>query len=795
MTTALTRYAWRQLTHHRARTAFTVASLAAAVVGTWLFAAPRDFDAAMDERVDSQLLHDLVLRPDGVALADDDLAALREIPNVAGLEARTTHITELRIGDRIQDVWLIGVLDFADQQVNVVDVAHGDAPRFDGGSLEALTDPVNDLHGRAAGRVGDVVQLRTASGAWEDTTITGEGSSIYFSHNASDWIPVLYMPAEAVWELAPFDRLFTEIDVRVGRRDDAVLAATIDAIRDGLADVKPNVGYNALVDIRPAGEWPGQDDFDNFQVLFWVIAGVSVFSALVLVASTMTTLAREQAREIGIMKSIGGRRRQILATYLATSALLGVGGTVIGTAIGLPVANLLTNYLGRFQGVEPGWRVSGLALASSAVVGIGATLLASVPPLLRGTRITVREALGQPGSDASFGASRVDRLTTRGRWLPRTAQLGLRAAGRRRTRSIATQLQIALAVGTLLGFASLAITLIEVSEESRAAEGGDIEVYGFGSGRRLGTRAAEQIAQIEGVDSVQPTVGADLLVGDTETFAWGLPADPVFGYQLSEGRWFTEAENDARSHVAVVGPALATIHDLSVGDSVRADTLSGPVDLEVVGIDSTMVGDGRALFVPIDTALALSEREEPSWFWVTTTSRDTAAIDRVHVEIRELLDRERYAYGADVRYIEREADRAEDRIVVTIIMSMGIPIVAMGMIGLVSAMTTNIVERTREIGILRSIGARARDIRRVFLAEAVVLVVLGWLLGIAFGYAIGRIILHAMGNAFDVTFTLRYPLWPIAVTLVLTLLVAVLVLRRPLRRAGRLPPSVALRYE
>ena len=104
MTSALTRYSWRQLTRHRARTAFTVATLAAAVLGVWLFAAPRDFDAAMNENVEADLLHDAILRPDGVMLAGDDLATFRQVPNVEGLDARATFVTEMRVGDRTQDV-------------------------------------------------------------------------------------------------------------------------------------------------------------------------------------------------------------------------------------------------------------------------------------------------------------------------------------------------------------------------------------------------------------------------------------------------------------------------------------------------------------------------------------------------------------------------------------------------------------------------------------------------------------------------------------------------------------------
>jgi putative ABC transport system permease protein len=794
MSSALTRYSWRQLSRHRARTGFTIATLAAAVLGVWLFAAPRNFDAAMNEQVEADVLHDAILRPDGVMLDGDDLAALRATSNIEHLDVRTTYVTEMRAGDRTQDVWLVGFRDFADQQVNIIDVDSGRAPETGGARLEALSDPVNGLSGNSPGDVGDTVMVRSARSGFEPLEITGEGTSVYFAHNASEWIPVLYVPVEVVRELAAYPDVFTVVEFQVADRDDAALAATVDSLRGQLADVKPSVRYNQLVEIRPAGEWPGQDDFDNFQVLFWVIAAVSLVSALVLVASTMTTLVREQTREIAIMKSVGGRRRRIIANYLTTSAFLGLAGTLLGTAIGLPITKLLTSYLGRFQGVDPGWRISWFALALSVAVGLGGTLLASMPALLRGTRITVRDAF-DVGSDASYGRSTLDRMLSRARWLPRTAQLGLRAAARRKTRSVATQLQIALAVGTLLGFTALVITLIDVSEQSRMAEGGDIELYSSQAGRPLGNRAAELVAGIDGVDRVQPITAAEALVGDTDTFAWGLPPNPVFRYELSDGRWFSADENADTALVAVVGPALASIHDLEIGDTVRAETLGGPVALEVIGIDNTMVGDGQALFVPIETVMSLAGQREPTWFWITATSRDTGDIDRVATEIRETLDRHNYAYKADLRYLEREADRREDRTVVTIILALGIPIVAMGMIGLVSAMTTNIVERTREIGILRSIGARAKDIRRVFLAEAVTLVVAGWLAGIAVGYVIARIILRAMNNAFNVSFTLLYPIWPMAVALLVTLLVAMVVVRRPLRRAGRLPPSTALRYE
>ncbi len=792
---ALTRFSWRQLTRHPVRAALTIVVLAFAVVGAWLFAAPYDFDATMNERVEADRLHDAILFPDGVRLDEDELATLRDTSNVERLDVRATYVTEMVVGDRTQDVWLVGVRDFADQRVNVVAVDSGRAPAAGGAGLEALTDPVNARNSQGAGAVGETVTIRSSRSRFEPVSITGEGGSVYFSENSSEWIPVLYVPVEVVWELAGYPEVFTQVEFGVEDRGDAALTATTDSLRGQLAGLKPSVQYNALVEVRPDGQWPGEEDFDNFLVVFWVLAGMALFSAIVLVSSTMTTLVREQGREIAIMKAVGGRRRRIVGSYLTTGAFLGSSGTVLGTAIGLTAVNLLFNYFGGLMGVTPGWTVSRFGIGLALAVGMGVTLLASMPALLRGTRGSVREGFDQSGADTSFGDSRVDRLLARADRLPRTTQLGLRAAARRKTRSVAIQLQVALAVGTMLGFAGALITVVEISEQSRSAEGGDISLYTSGRGKPLDYRAAGLVADVDGVDRVQPIVYAQALVGDTDTFAWGLPPDPVYRFELSDGRWFTADENGRTARVAVIGPALARIHGIEVGDTVRAETQAGPIDLEIVGIDTTMVGDGQALFVPIDTILSIERRAEPTWYWVTTTSRDTGDIDRVATSIHDELERTGYAFEADLRYVEREADRREDRTIIALILGLGSLIVLMGMVGLVSSMTTNVVERTREIGILRSIGARSRDIRRVFRAEAVALVLLGWSTGIVVGYAIGRIIIKSLSDSFDVAFVLRYPLWPIVLALVVTLLLALMVLHLPLRRASRLPPSRALRYE
>ena len=125
---------------------------------------------------------------------------------------------------------------------------------------------------------------------------------------------------------------------------------------------------------------------------------------------------------------------------------------------------------------------------------------------------------------------------------------------------------------------------------------------------------------------------------------------------------------------------------------------------------------------------------------------------------------------------------------------LGFLIVAMSMVGLANAITTNVLERTREIGILRSIGARARDIRRIFTTEGVALALVGWLLGIPLGYALTRLLVWLVWQIVDVRLPVVFPPLNILIALVGTVALALLVLFLPVRRAVRFRPGDALRY-
>ena len=116
------------------------------------------------------------------------------------------------------------------------------------------------------------------------------------------------------------------------------------------------------------------------------------------------------------------------------------------------------------------------------------------------------------------------------------------------------------------------------------------------------------------------------------------------------------------------------------------------------------------------------------------------------------------------------------------------------MVGLVNAITMGVIERTREIGTLRCVGARARDVRRIFMTEGMIVAVLGWLAGVPLGWVLAHGLISLTQSTANTDLAFVFPAWHVAVTLVLTVILAMLVLVAPLRRAVRLKPGDALRY-
>jgi putative ABC transport system permease protein len=785
---AVLRKSVTDLTRRKARASFAISTLAIAVAAVGIFAVPPLADDQMENEVAAARLADLTVRMRPLVVSGEQLAGLARLPNIDAVEARSFFATRVRIGARRAEAVVVGVRDFARPQVDVVAVAAGTAPR--GNAL--LTEVQNGLAGRFDATTGDTAHLFAADGTSRGLRISGVGRNLAWGQEVlGESAIVLYATPETVAALSG-RRGYSSLAFRLRDTDGDAVQRTVAAVRRHLRARTAFTSFSDLPEVRTAGTWPGQEELDQFSELLSVITLLALLSALVLIASTMTALVGEQTSEIGAMKAMGARRRQIAAVYLRTALLLGVAGGLLGAALGVLLANALVGFFGtELFGVDFGFGVDAPVLLASLALGLAGPPLAALPAIRRAVRMPVREALDAAGS-AARPQGALDAGLRRIGFLPRPAQIGLRAVGRRKRRTLATVLQVALAVATLLALLGLGTGVSETVRASWRDHGWNIWV---GAGKPLDARAERLIRSVPDVAAIEPMLDNEAVLRGHDADTWGTHARTRLGYRLDEGRWYTAEEERRRAAVTVIERNLARATGVSVGDRIRITTAAGPADLSVIGIAGNQQEAGTVLFLPLTTQRSILHAEEGvSDFWVATSSDDHARIDRATTRIEDALRAGGYDPGTEITYVAAREDEAENRTLTTTITVLGFLIVAISMVGLVSAITMSVLERTREIGILRCVGARGRDVRRIFATEGLVIALAGWLIGIPLGYALDRLLVWAVREVVNVEVQFAFPLANLPLALVGTVVLALLIMLPPLRRAVRFRPGDALRY-
>ncbi len=787
---ALGRKSISDLTRRRARAAFAVATLALAVASVAIFALPTLMTRAMNREIAANRLPDVTITIKPLALTGAQLQALGRLPNVAALDARSTFSTHVFVGARRQKAFVIGKTSFTHQSADVVAITAGLAPT----AGAVLTDVQNAAYGRSVGRTGGSVRVVAGNGRVVSLAIAGAARNLIGGQLvAQNGYATLYAGTQTVAALSGTPG-YSELSFRLHDESHAAVNRTVSGVRDYLHTVAGFTGFSDLPQIRAPGDWPGKSRFDHFASILYVVTLLALLCALVLLSSTMSTLIGEQSQEIATMKAIGARGRQIRGVYLRTAALLGVLGAVAGAALGVLLAYAITAYFASsLFAISAPFSIDIPVLVASLAVGVIGPPLAALPAIRHATALPLAQTLQATGS-ATGSQGRLDRLLRRARFLPRTAQIGLRGVARRRRRSAATILQVALAVATLLALLSLASGVTKTVQASWRAYRWNIWV-GSQTDQPLSPSVGRLINSTPGVARTQPVLVNSVKLAGQEGTAWALPDQPMYSFHLISGRLLSAADARARARVVVVEQTIARASSTHVGQRVWLATASGPAQFTVIGVVSDQQDNGTVLFVPLATMQAvLHTPGAVDGYWIKATTADHSLIDATSTRLEDAFS----AHGAQlttlVQYVGEQEDVAGYRGITTAVTVLGMLIVAISMVGLINAITLAVLERTRETGMLRCIGGRGRDVRRIFASEGLTVALAGWLIGVPLGLGFAHAIASLAEHAVNQRLLFSFPPLDIPIALIGTVVLALLVMLIPLRRAVAFTPGEALRY-
>lgn len=462
----------------------------------------------------------------------------------------------------------------------------------------------------------------------------------------------------------------------------------------------------------------------------------------ILVATILNGLFAQQIPQIGIMKAIGARSSRLLQFYLLMTLLIGLTATALAIVPGIVMSRVVAPLLLRLVGVEaaslaaPSWMYAVVIAA-----GVGMPLLLSLASLVKTSRTTVREALDYRGVDRLGDiAAPFDAGLGWLRGVDRTVLMAFRNIFRRRARLLLSVGLLASAGAVFVAGMSTKAGFQASLDREKALRRWDVDVRLADVGQISADALTDLVAGIPGVARVEgwSTVQTSILpsgqqISVTRTYpdqghgsmeVTVVPSDSMLinPPPLLAGRWLRPGETGA----VVIGQAALTknLPGVQSGDTIRLSIDGGASSWQVVGIAES-VGHGGGIFTTEEGYKAATGVSRPNLLRIVTDNHD----EKTRTAVATAAERTLMDAGIVVRSsasVGRSAAAGAGHMLPLILLFLGIS-VAMGVVGfagLTSTMSTNVLERTREFGVMSAIGAPASTVRRLVVLEGIFIAVL-----------------------------------------------------------------------
>jgi len=581
-----------------------------------------------------------------------------------------------------------------------------------------------------------------------------------------------------------------------------------------------------------------QDAAQSTRESLLAFAAVALLAGTFVIANTFTMLVTQRTRQYALLRAVGATRRQVRRAVLGEAALLGLVGATIGVLTGIGLA-LLALVAFRADGGAPVYAVSPLAVVVGYAVGVGVTMVAAYGSARRAAAVApvaalrtdatpprgsgvVRSVLGAvlvvggvvavlatAGTDldltarvvgigggivawlgvlllAPLLAAAVLRPAARlvGRFASPALRLGVRNGVRdpRRTSATASALLVGLAL--VCAFATLGETIGTMFGESvrTLVPPSTTMVHSVAGDGLLGQDVLDRVRDTAGVRAAADRYGRITVHhnGTTSPSTVSAIEPDAFGDLLRPE--LTAGSADLRRGV-VVGSNEAAMIGVGVGDAVAVEFPGAqPVRTTVVGLYTATEGQPLCYLDVARAPAAYRDRITT----VYATGADPAAV-------RDRLDAA-FAGRPDVVVTDRDElisdEAANFASVLGVMYAMFGAAIVVAVFGVVNTLALSVLERTREIGVLRALGAGRRFVRRSIRLESVVICGYGGLLGIVVGVGFGAVLQHVMLGRSLWEITVPYAV--IGVSLAGMVLVGVAAALWPARRASRVDLLTAI---
>jgi putative ABC transport system permease protein len=715
-------------------------------------------------------------------------------PEVATVELRS------RITGRYQaapDQWLLIYLfvidDFDNLRVNTFyPEAGGWTPAPDEILLERSALELFE------GEIGETAVFKTPNGSPQALTISG---TVHDPGQAPAWMEGFgygYITREGVAQLGEvpiFNQVRIVADNNIDDRE--AMRQLANTWQDRLDDLNVTV---SRTEVPVPGKHPHTTQMQTILYLLQSFGMLALILSGVLVATLISALMGQQIRQIGVMKAFGARRRQIIGVYLGMVLILGSLALFIGMPLGMAggrsyagFAATMLNF--EIASYEVGYWVYLVQICAALLI----PALAAAVPVYRGSRITVREATSDYGvNEQAFGTRSIDALLGRVQGGGRGLLLALRNPFRRQGRLVLTVL--ALAAGGAVFMMALNVGASWQNTTDR-----DFASRDYGASVELKrpfptTELLPLIESVPDVTAVESWLSVKTAVNypdGTQGLPFQLLAQPdgseMVSFPLMEGRWL---EPDDENAVVVSHILAADEPSIVVGETLHFNINGEELAWEVVGI-ARQLGANIVFANASVVAEQLELEGQTNYLLVGMNAHDLAGETAVLQEIEAVLAE------AEVPIITTSAttrlrQAMDDHLIIIILLLliMAALVAAVGGLGLMSTMSLNVLERRREIGVMRAVGATSMKVLLIILGEGIVIGLLSWGLALLLSFPLTNVVANVSGQIFiQAPLFVTYSLQGMGIWLAIVVVITAVASSIPALQATDLPVNQVLAYE
>ena len=705
---------------------------------------------------------------------DDELVrVIRRIPGVRDAEGVTS--TTLRFHLQGEEPWnsisVYAISDYDDIRVNVIrqEVEWGwtEPERWNGGvfppsnremALER-SSMLNPTRGLGNAKLGDMLVVQTVDGREREILITGlaydfarmpasfDGARGYVTLDTMEWLGG--------------SRQFNVLNITVtGNPHDT---AAISLVANQVVDKIESSGRVVQrTQINTPGQPPLGFMFEALTLILGVLGFLSLFLSAFLVINTITALLNQQMRQIGVMKAVGGTASQITGMYLVLVVIFGLLSLLVAVPSAIIATEWFVDFLAYFLNFKPpAFRIPLEVIVLEVAMALLVPVVAALYPIIAGTRMTIREAITNYGISTKGGKKKDEdtksipeekpssSLLSK---VPRPFVLSLRNTFRRRSRLAFTMTTLILATALFVAVFSVLASLNLTLETL-------LNYYQYDVQANL--KQAYPVQRLEvaalavpGAVTMEAWVNRGtfrLRPDGTQSKSIGILAVPattvMFQPKMLQGRWLTPEDQDA---VVVNTEVIKDNPDIQVDDEIVLKIEGDETTWQVVGVFQATAMTGSILHVNYPYFARLIHKPDRSDFiGIVTEQHDPASQQKAALALEEEFKQA----GLNLNFAGTSSQSRDSLnvlfgILISFLLSMAILIAAVGGLGLMGTMSLNVLERTREIGVMRAIGASDAMIQLVIVAEGLLIGFLSWLIGTAIALPFGKLLSDGVGIGF-----------------------------------------------